>query len=146
MAEEGESLYCPQCQKECDQPLVCGDCQAVICNKCGTVLEKVADTQVNGTREHRLPNTTSIAFDGIESEGVLMLLDKAGICCSAGSACTTGSLHPSHVLKAMGFSNERARASLRFSFSRFNTKAEVEKALEVLPRLIAKLRQMTLAA
>ncbi|MEA3187280.1 MAG: cysteine desulfurase [Chthoniobacter sp.] len=110
------------------------------------VLEKIADTQLNGDAVHRLPNTTSIAFDGIESEGVLMLLDKAGICCSAGSACTTGSIHPSHVLRAMGFSAERARSSLRFSFSRFNTKDEVEKAIEILPRVIAKLRQMTLAA
>ncbi len=110
------------------------------------ILEKIADTQVNGDRAHRLPNTTSIAFDGIESEGVLMLLDNAGICCSAGSACTTGSIHPSHVLKAMGFSNERARGSLRFSFSRFNTVREVEHALQILPQIIAKLRQMSVAA
>lgn len=111
------------------------------------VLEAVADAHVNGDRAHRLPNTSSIAFDGIESEAVLMLLDQAGICCSAGSACTAGSLHPSHVLKAMGFSNDRARGSLRFSFSRFNTEAEVDAALGTLPRVISKLRQMsTLAA
>ncbi len=110
------------------------------------VLETIADAQVNGDREHRLPNTTSIAFDGIESEAVLMLLDKAHICCSAGSACTTGSIHPSHVLKAMGFSTERARGSLRFSFSRFNTMTDVEKALHVLPQIIAKLRQMMAVA
>jgi cysteine desulfurase len=101
---------------------------------------------VNGDRENRLPNTTNISFEGIDSEAVLLLLDKAGICCSAGSACTAGSLHPSHVLKAMGFSNERARSSLRFSFSRFNSKLDVEHALGVLPKVIAKLRQMTLAA
>ncbi len=110
------------------------------------VLDKIPDAKVNGDRQNRLPNTTNIAFEGIDSEAVLMLLDKAGICCSAGSACTAGSLHPSHVLKAMGFSNERARSSLRFSFSRFNTKLDVEHALGVLPKVIAKLRQMTLAA
>ncbi len=110
------------------------------------VLEAIPDTQVNGDRENRLPNTSNISFEGIESEAVLMLLDKQGVCCSAGSACTTGSLHPSHVLKAMGFSTERARSSLRFSFSRFTTKEEVAKALEILPGVISKLRKMTLAA
>jgi cysteine desulfurase len=105
------------------------------------LLSTIPGAQVNGDRIHRLPNTTSIAFDGIDSEAVLMLLDRYGICCSAGSACTTGSLHPSHVLKAMGFSNDRARASLRFSFSRFSTKLDVERALEVLPRIVEKLRQ-----
>ena len=104
------------------------------------ILEKVSSTQVNGDPVHRLPNTTSLAFEGIDSEAVLMLLDKNQICCSAGSACTTGSLHPSHVLKAMGFSTDRARSSLRFSFSRFNTEAEVEKAIQILPEIISKLR------
>jgi cysteine desulfurase len=104
------------------------------------VLEKIPDTQVNGDRERRLPNTTNLAFRGIDSEAVLMLLDKHHICCSAGSACTTGSLHPSHVLRAMGFSNDRARSSLRFSFSRFNTMEEVEKALQTLPQVMEKLR------
>lgn len=110
------------------------------------VLEGIAEAEVNGDRAHRLPNTTSVAFAGIESEAVLMLLDKAGICCSAGSACTAGSLHPSHVLKAMGFPDDRARASLRFSFSRFNTERDVQRALEVLPQVIAKLRRMMVAA
>jgi cysteine desulfurase len=110
------------------------------------VLAKIPDAQVNGDRKSRLPNTTNISFEGIDSEAVLLLLDKAGICCSAGSACTAGSLHASHVLRAMGFSNERARSSLRFSFSRFNSKLDVEHALEVLPKVIVKLRQMTLAA
>jgi cysteine desulfurase len=110
------------------------------------VLEKISGSFVNGDRVTRLPNTTSIAFDSIESEGALMLLDKHGVCCSAGSACTTGSLHPSHVLKAMGFDNERARSSLRFSFSRFNTTRDVENTLEILPKAIEKLRQMRAAA
>lgn len=105
------------------------------------VLETIPGVQVNGDRVNRLPNTTSLAFDGIDSEAVLMLLDRQGVCCSAGSACTTGSLHPSHVLKAMRFSTERARASLRFSFSRFNTEAELERVLEILPQAVAKVRK-----
>ena len=110
------------------------------------VLTRVEGSQVNGDREHRLPNTSNLAFDGIDSEGVLMLLDQQGICCSSGSACTTGSVHASHVLKAMGFSDERARASLRFSFSRFNTRAEVVRALEILPGTITRLRRVAAAA
>jgi cysteine desulfurase len=80
------------------------------------ILDRISGAQVNGDRVHRLPNTSNLAFEGIDSEAVLMLLDQAGICCSSGSACTTGSVHASHVLKAMGFSDERARSSLRFSF------------------------------
>jgi len=110
------------------------------------VLAAITAARVNGDREHRLPNTSNIAFDGIDSEGVLMLLDQNGICCSSGSACTTGSVHASHVLKAMGFSDERARSSLRFSFSRFNSSDEVEKSLTILPALIAKLRRVAAAA
>ena len=107
-----------------------------------SVLKSVAGADVNGEREHRLPNTTNIAFDGIESEGALMLLDERGICCSAGSACTSGSVHPSHVLKAMGFSTHRARSSLRFSFGRFNTEEEVDIASAVVPEVIDKLRRL----
>src|ERR1700677_823894 len=109
------------------------------------VLTRIPGTQVNGDPVHRLPNTTSIAFEGIDSEAVLMLLDKPGICCSAGSACTTGSVHASHVLKAMGFTTGRARASLRFSFSRFNSRLDVEHALDVLPKVIGKLREQAAA-
>jgi cysteine desulfurase len=107
------------------------------------ILSLVPGVAVNGDREHRLPNTTNLTFDGIEAEGALLLLDERGICCSAGSACTSGSVHPSHVLKAMGFSNERARASLRFSFGRFNTEAEVDEALKIVPAIIAKLRSLS---
>lgn len=109
------------------------------------ILSRIPDTQVNGDRVRRLPNTTSLAFEGIDSEAVLMLLDKHGICCSAGSACTTGSVHASHVLKAMGFTTGRARSSLRFSFSRFNNRLDVEHALDVLPKVIGKLREMQAA-
>lgn len=110
------------------------------------VLPRIECARVNGDREHRLPNTSNLAFDGIDSEGALMLLDQHRICCSSGSACTTGSVHASHVLKAMGFSDDRARASLRFSFSRFNSAAEVEHALEVLPKVIGKLRGLAVPA
>ncbi len=110
------------------------------------VLARIEGARVNGDCDHRLPNTSNLAFEGIDSEGALMLLDQHHICCSSGSACTTGSVHASHVLKAMGFSDDRARASLRFSFSRFNTIAEVETALEVLPNVIGKLRRMAVAA
>jgi len=110
------------------------------------VLETIPDTMVNGDRENRLPNTTSIVFEGIDSEAVLLLLDQAGVCCSAGSACTTGSVHPSHVLKAMGFSTDRARSSLRFSFGRYNTAEEVRRGLEILRGVIGKLRGMSLVA
>ena len=104
------------------------------------VLERIPGVQVNGDRTARLPNTSSLAFEGVEAESALLLLERARLCASAGSACMAGSLHPSHVLRAMEFSNERARGSLRFSFSRFNTAAEVEKALELLPGIVAKLR------
>jgi len=106
------------------------------------ILGSVPGTDINGDRENRLPNTTNIAFEGIESEGALMLLDERGICCSAGSACTSGSVHPSHVLKAMGFSNHRARSSLRFSFGRFNTDEQVAAACAAVPNVIEKLRRL----
>ncbi len=109
------------------------------------ILERIPDVRVNGDVASRLPNTTSLSFTGIDSEGILMLLDKEGVCCSAGSACTTGSLAPSHVLRAMGFNDDRARGTLRFSFSRFNTEADVDRALEAVPASIEKMR-ITLAA
>jgi cysteine desulfurase len=107
------------------------------------LLQNVSSLQVNGDRTRRLPNTSSLAIEGVDSEGMLMLLDQRGICCSAGSACTAGSLEPSHVLKAMGFSNDRARGSLRFSFSRLNSEAEVEQALQIIPNAVEKLRSMS---
>jgi cysteine desulfurase len=106
------------------------------------LLNRVPGTQRNGHPTNRLPNTSSLAIGGVDSEGMLMLLDKEGVCCSAGSACASGSLEPSHVLRAMGFSNERARGSLRFSLSRFTTPAEIDQALEIIPRAIEKLRSM----
>ena len=107
------------------------------------ILASVEGVEVNGDRANRLPNTTNIAFEGIESEGALMLLEERGICCSAGSACTSGSVHPSHVLKAMGFSNHRARSSLRFTFGRFNTKEHADFAAASVPGIIEKLRRLS---
>jgi len=106
------------------------------------ILERVPGVSVNGGQAPRLPNTTNLSFDGIESEGALILLDGEGICCSAGSACTAGSVHPSHVLKAMGRSDDQARSSLRFSFGRFNSDDEIDQALETVPRIIEKLRAL----
>jgi cysteine desulfurase len=106
------------------------------------ILAAIPGALVNGDRINRLPNTTSIAFPGIESEAMLMLLDQRGICCSAGSACTTGQHEPSHVLRAMGCDDTRARGTLRFSFGRFNTMEQVRQAIEVLPEVVEKIRRV----
>ena len=105
------------------------------------ILSLIPGTHLNGAKEPRLPNTSNITFNGIEAEGVLMLLDQAGICASSGSACTTGSLEPSHVLTAMGCSAARARGSLRFSLGKYNDEADVDHFLDELPGIIAKLRK-----
>ncbi len=107
------------------------------------ILKGIEGTSRNGAKEPRLPNTSNIAFEGVEAEGILLLLDEAGICASSGSACTTGSLDPSHVLLAMGLSLSRARGSVRFSLGRYNTEQDVEHALQVLPGIISKLRAST---
>jgi cysteine desulfurase len=105
------------------------------------VLETVSGTSVNGADAARLSNTSSLSFEGIESSAALLLLDRQGICCSAGSACRTGSQEASHVLRAMNPSGDGARRSLRFSLGRFNTDAEIDRAIEVVPKVIEKLRQ-----
>lgn len=107
-----------------------------------TLLAELPDSYVNGARAARLPNTSSISFLDVESDAALMLLDRQHLCCSAGSACLTGSIEASHVLRAMQLSETRLRGSMRFSFSRFNTEAEVDRALEIIPAAIAKLRAM----
>lgn len=108
-----------------------------------TLRAKVPGTFINGENAARLPNTSSVSFAGIESEAALLLLDRERVCCSAGSACRTGSLEASHVLRAMKLSAERLRGSLRFSFGRFNTEVEVDRALEIIPRVVAKLRALS---
>jgi cysteine desulfurase len=106
-----------------------------------SVLEAVSGASVNGAGAARLANTSSFSFEGIESPAALLLLDRQGICCSAGSACRTGSQEASHVLRAMNPAGDGARRSLRFSFGRFNTDAQIDRAIEVIPRVIEKLRQ-----
>ena len=106
-----------------------------------SVLEAVSGASVNGAGAARLPNTSSLSFEGIESPSALLLLDRQGICCSAGSACRTGSQEASHVLRAMNPSSDGARRSLRFSLGRFNTDAQIDRAIEVVPKVIDKLRQ-----
>ncbi len=107
------------------------------------LLARVEGAHVQGAATERLPNTASVRFNGIESEAALLMLDQQGVCCSAGSACRTGSLAPSHVLTAMGLAPEEARGALRFSFGRFNTEADLERALEVIPRVVTKLRALS---
>ena len=107
------------------------------------ILQNVPGASLNGHRTERLPNTTNIAFDGVEAEGLLLMLDQAGICASGGSACTTGQVTPSHVLTAMGLSAARAKGSVRFSLGIYNTGADVDYALEHLPRIVRRLRDLS---
>src|SRR5438477_7673618 len=110
-----------------------------------SVLQTVNGASVNGAGAVRVPNTSSLSFEAIESSAALLLLDRNRICCSAGSACKTGSQEASHVLRAMNPNGDGARRSLRFSFSRFNTQAEIDRAIDVVPKVIEKLRQTAAA-
>ena len=91
---------------------------------------------MNGSTAQRLPNTTNIGFPRLEAEAILLLLSEQGVCASAGAACSSGSLEPSHVLKAMRIDERLAHGAIRFSLSRYTTEAEVDRALEVLPGVI----------
>ncbi len=108
------------------------------------MLERVADATVNGSGA-RVPNTTNISFRGVEAEALLIALDLEGIAVSTGSACSSGTLEPSHVLRAMGLTPRRAQSSIRFSLGLGNTEAEIERVLDVLPPLVAKLRALSRA-
>jgi cysteine desulfurase len=90
-----------------------------------------------------VPNTTNLTFDYVEGEGFVIAMDLRGIACSTGSACSSGSLEPSHVLSAIGLRPEQARASIRFSLGRFNTKEEVDAALQILPGVVEQLRSVS---
>ncbi|MCG8564302.1 MAG: aminotransferase class V-fold PLP-dependent enzyme, partial [Desulfobacterales bacterium] len=107
------------------------------------LLEKIPSTSVNGVLDHRLPNTLSIGFDAVEGESILMLLDRDGICASSGSACTSGSLDPSHVLMAMEVPFKSAHGTIRFSLSHYNTREEMDKIVENMVNTIDRLRQMS---
>lgn len=104
------------------------------------ILNSIPGVIRNGSTATRLPNTSNLSFEGLEAEGILLLLDEQGICASSGSACTSGSLDPSHVLLAMGCDVARARASIRFSLGIYNTEADVDFVLKQLPQIVAKLR------
>lgn len=107
------------------------------------IVSQIPNSIVNGDREHRLPNTTSIAFEAVEGEAILLMLDQFGICASSGSACTSGSLEPRHVLRAMGVPFTYAHGSVRFSLSRYSTEEEVKKVIEVTPKIIENLRAIS---
>ena len=107
------------------------------------ILRTVPGTVVNGARGSRVPNTTNISFDRVEAESLLIALDLEGIAVSTGSACSSGTLEPSHVLRAMGLSTHRTQNSLRFSLGMCSTAAEVDHVVEVLPRLVEKLRSLS---
>ncbi|HIJ88485.1 MAG TPA: cysteine desulfurase NifS [Desulfuromonadales bacterium] len=108
-----------------------------------SLMSAIPHARINGGGAERLPNTTSIAFEFVEGEAILLLLSEFGICASSGSACTSGSLEPSHVLRAMGVPFTCAHGSIRFSLSRYTTDAEIDTVIRELPPIIARLRMMS---
>jgi cysteine desulfurase len=107
------------------------------------LLKSCPDSRVNGDKKNRLPNTTNISFEYIEGEAILLMLDKYGICASSGSACTSGSLEPSHVLRAMGVPFTAAHGSIRFSLSRYNIEEEVDYTIQIMPQIVNRLRELS---
>jgi cysteine desulfurase len=107
------------------------------------LLKKITHSRVNGEIINRLPNTTNISFEYVEGEAILLLMNELGICASSGSACTSGSLQPSHVLRAMGVPFTMAHGSIRFSLSVYNTEEEVDFVIEKMPAIIERLRSMS---
>jgi cysteine desulfurase len=107
------------------------------------ILRLIPKVRVNGGATQRLPNTVSVAFEFVEGEGILLLLSEKGICASSGSACTSGSLEPSHVLRAMGVPFTCAHGSIRFSLSRFTTDEDIDTIIRELPPVIQRLREMS---
>ena len=107
------------------------------------ILKTIPDVKVNGDPAHRVPNTTNISFGYIEGESILMYLNDFGVCASSGSACTSGSLEPSHVLRAMNVPFQFAHGSIRFSLSDQTTQADIDVVLKELPPIIARLREIS---
>lgn len=107
------------------------------------LLESIPDSRLNGDPEKRLPNTANISFKYVEGEAILLLMDRLGICASSGSACTSGSLEPSHVLRALGVPFTFAHGSIRFSLSRYTTEEEVDTVLREMPAIIERLRKLS---
>jgi cysteine desulfurase len=108
-----------------------------------TILDRVPNAQVNGDRTVRLPNTSNISFEFVEGEAILLLMDEWSIAASSGSACTSGSLQPSHVLRAMGVPFTMAHGSIRFSLSIYNTEEEIDFVAEKVPEIIQRLRNLS---
>ena len=106
-------------------------------------LSKIPHSRVNGSLEHHVPGTVNMCFEGIEGESLLLLLDRKGICASSGSACTSGSLDPSHVLLSLGLPHEVAHGSLRLSIGEYNTEEEIEHIISVVPQVVEYLRNMS---
>jgi cysteine desulfurase len=106
------------------------------------ILSRIGESQVNGTADPRLPNTTNVGFSRLEAEAILLLLSEQGICASAGAACSSGSLEPSHVLRAMKLDEKIAHGAVRFSLSRYTTDVEIDQTLEILPGIISRLRSV----
>ena len=106
------------------------------------ILDNVPGTVVNGDRERRVPNTTNISFEGVEAESLLIALDLEGVAVSTGSACSSGTLEPSHVLQAMGCPPHRTQSSIRFSLGLGNTTGQIDRVVEILPRVVGKLRTL----
>jgi len=107
------------------------------------LLKRIPNAMINGDTENRLPNTTSISFEYVEGESILLMMDELGICASSGSACTSGSLEPSHVLRAMGVPFTAAHGSIRFSLGIYSTEEEIDFIVEKLPPIIGNLRNMS---
>lgn len=107
------------------------------------ILASCPQSFVNGDTQNRLPNTTNISFEYIEGEAILLMMDKFGICASSGSACTSGSLEPSHVLRAMGVPFTAAHGSIRYSLSVYNTEEEIEFVADKMPQIVARLRELS---
>jgi cysteine desulfurase len=107
------------------------------------LLKCCPDVRVNGDIQNRLPNTTNVSFEYIEGEAILLRLNEYNVCASSGSACTSGSLEPSHVLRAMGVPFTAVHGSIRFSLSRYNTVEEIDKVIELMPPIIRDLRQLS---
>jgi cysteine desulfurase len=107
------------------------------------ILANCPDCRLNGDKRSRLPNTSNISFEYIEGEAILLMLDRYGICASSGSACTSGSLEPSHVLRAMGIPFTAAHGSVRFSLSRYNTEKEIDFVIEKMPQIVNRLRELS---
>jgi cysteine desulfurase len=106
-------------------------------------MDKIPNIRLNGHKQHRLPGNLNISFEFIEGESLLLMLDMKGVCASSGSACTSGSLDPSHVLLAIGLPHEIAHGSLRISLGESNTDEDIDYLLEVLPPIVNRLREMS---